>query len=147
MVQISNVHFFEYLHKVRMGDSMQDSFEHFREFVKDKPYLQKKVKNKETTWQELYEHYDLYGEEDTIFSEPKVEEPEKKNESKEKEQKDEDSIASLFGLLSGLDVDKLSDGLNGMKKVLNILSEVTKGDEDVNFSKRKQSRPYQKEDD
>ncbi len=128
---------------------MSSNFENFREFIKDKEYLQKKVKQGKTSWQELYEHYDLFGEDDEIFKdetkEEKVEDEEKKEESSEK--KDESSMAGLFTLLSGLDVDKISDGLNGMKKVLNILSEVTKQDDNVTFSKRKQNRPYQKEDD
>lgn len=129
---------------------MSSNFENFREFIKDKDYLQKKVKQGKTTWQELYEHYDLFGEDDEIFKDEEKEtkdseEKEKKEDTNEK--KEESSMASLFTLLSGLDVDKISDGLNGMKKVLNILSEVTKQDDTVAFSKRKQNRPYQKEDD
>ncbi len=127
-----------------MGDSMHDHFEQFREFVKDKPFLQQKVKNHETTWQELYEHFDLYGENDALFKMPQKEE---KKETQKEEKKDEDSLSSIFSLLSGLDVDKLSDGLNGMKKVLNILSEVTKSDDGVKFSKKNKTRPYQKEED
>ena len=135
-----------------MGDYMQSNFDNFREFIKDKEYLQKKVKQGKTSWQELYEHYDLFGEDDEIFKndEEKQENNEERSNEKDSsntEKKDDASMASLFTLLSGLDVDKISDGLNGMKKVLNILSEVTKQDENVTFSRRKQSRPYQKEDD
>ena len=131
-----------------MGDIMQSNLENFKEFIKDKEHLQRKVHEGKTTWQELYEHYDLFGEEDEIFKEEEKNETEIKNEDKNNEEKkDDSSVASLFTLLSGLDVDKISDGLNGMKKILNILSEVTKQDDNVTFSKRKQSRPYQKEDD
>ena len=39
----------------------------FKKFVSNNPHLKKKINQKETTWQELYEHYDLYGEDDEIF--------------------------------------------------------------------------------
>lgn len=128
---------------------MQSNLENFRDFIKDKEYLQKKVKSGETTWQELYEHYDLFGENDEIFNAPQDETKTDENETKKntEDKKDDSTMTSLFTLLSGLDVDKISDGLNGMKKVLNILSEVTKQEDTSSFSKRKQSRPYQKEDD
>mgnify|MGYP003283129732 CR=1 FL=1 len=121
-----------------------NTFEEFKEFIKNKPYLKEKVKNNETTWQELYERYDLYGKDDEIF---KDEEPIKKEETKEKDEKD-DSLSSFINMISGLDVDKISDGLNGMKKILNILSEITVNDETSSFSSaRRNQRPYKIDDD
>ena len=120
------------------------SFDEFKTFIKDKPYLKEKVKNKKTTWQELYEHYDLYGEKDEIFSEENL------NDTVEQEQtnneKKDDTFSSFFNMLSGIDVDKISEGLNGMKKILNILSEVTVGD-DVSVNSRRGSKPYKRDDD
>ena len=114
-----------------------NTFEEFKEFIKNKPYLKEKVKNNETTWQELYERYDLYGKDDEIF----------KEETKEKDEKD-DSLSSFINMISGLDVDKISDGLNGMKKILNILSEITVNDETSSFSSaRRNQRPYKRDDD
>ena len=124
------------------------SFEEFKKFIKDKPYLKDKVKKGKTTWQDLFERYDLYGEDDEIF---KKEEPEIKNEENkqdeelEKENKD-DMFSSFFNMLSGIDVDKISEGLNGMKKILNILQEVTATDEVGSFTRRSQ-KPYKRDDD
>lgn len=122
------------------------TFEEFKEFIKDKPYLKDKVKNNKTTWQELYERYDLYGKGDEIF---KNEEPvkEETNKKDDKEEKD-DSLSSFINMISGLDVDKISDGLNGMKKILNILSEITVNDDVSSFtSARRNQRPYKRDDD
>ena len=124
---------------------MNNTFESFKEFVKEKPFLKEKVKNKETTWQELFERYDLYGEDDEIFKE-KDEENKKENKEEENVEKEE-GITSLLGLLSGLDMDKISESLNSMKKVLSILSEVTRKDDDSSFTSRKKTAPYVKEDD
>ena len=103
------------------------TFEEFKEFIKDKQFLKEKVKNKETTWQELFERFDLYGKDDEIFLDKQEEKTEEKKEEKD------DSMSSFLNLISGIDVDKISDGLNGMKKILNILSEITTGDEKVNL--------------
>lgn len=127
------------------------TFDEFKLFIKNKPFLKDKVKNGETTWQELYERYDLYGPSDEIFAEEKkqddTEEKEEVKEETKNEGKSDDSMGSFFNMLSGIDVDKISDGLNGMKKILNILSEVTAGDEISGFSTRRNQKPYKRDDD
>ena len=79
----------------------------------------------------------------------KNEEPvkEETNKKDDKEEKD-DSLSSFINMISGLDVDKISDGLNGMKKILNILSEITVNDDVSSFtSARRNQRPYKRDDD
>lgn len=121
-----------------------NKFEEFKIFAHEKPYLKDKVKNGETTWQELYEHYDIYGPDDDIFKEEIVEEVIEKEET---EKSNKEGLASLFGVLQNIDPDKISEGLNGMKKILNVLAEVTAVDESPTLSKRKMSRPYARDDD
>lgn len=129
------------------------TFNEFKDFIKNKPFLKEKVKNNETSWQELFERYDLYGPEDEIFINKKEEtiNQEKENDDnpqeKEKESKTDDSLSSFFNMISGIDVDKISDGLNGMKKILNILSEITTGEETTTFSARRNQKPYKRDDD
>ena len=124
------------------------SFDDFKKFIFDKPFLKEKVKKGETTWQELFERYDLYGEEDEIFKQVEVKEEDVKEENKADEQdNNEDGLSSFFNMISGIDVDKISDGLNGMKKILNILSEVTMTEDVTSFSKRRSQKPYKGDDD
>lgn len=133
------------------------TFDEFKTFVRDKTFLKEKVKKGETSWQELFERYDLYGPDDELFQQKKQEsaaEPEQKEASAEEHEdakaedaKADDSVSSFFNMLSGIDVDKISDGLNGMKKILNILSEVTTGDEIPTFSARRSQKPYKRDDD
>ena len=122
-----------------------DKFEEFKEFCKDKEYLKQTVRDGKHTWQELYEIYDIYGPEDELFSDKKEETEESSQSENEGEKKE--GLGSILNALNGFDPDKISDGLNGMKKILNILSEVTKPDEAPKLSKRKVSRPYQRNDD
>ena len=44
------------------------SKESFKEFIKNKPYLAKAVFDGKTSFQKLYETYDLYGEESDVFN-------------------------------------------------------------------------------
>ena len=125
------------------------SFDEFKKFISDKPYLKEKVKLNKTTWQELYERFDLYGPSDDIFKEDiETEKEDIKEETKEESKENtDDSFSSFFNLISGIDVDKISDGLNGMKKILNILSEVTATEDVTSFSKRRGQKPYKRDDD
>ena len=123
------------------------TFEEFKSFIQDKPYLKDKVKNNKTTWQELFERYDLYGEKDEIFQNEIKEEIEEKEGTEEKNSKSEESFSSFFNMLSGIDVDKISDGLNGMKKILSILSEITTTEDIGNVSSRRNQKPYKRDDD
>lgn len=122
-----------------------NKLEEFREFAKTKPMLKDLVEQGKYTWQDLFERYDIYGPEDELFSDKKEETEESSKSESEGEKKE--GLGSILNVLNGFDPDKISDGLNGMKKILNILSEVTKPDEAPKLSKRKVSRPYQRNDD
>ena len=45
-----------------------DKKSEFKEFVKKYPSFASYVQNKNTTWQELYELWDMYGDDDKVFS-------------------------------------------------------------------------------
>ena len=110
-----------------------DKMEEFKKFAASKPFLKKKVENKETTWQELYERYDIYGENDDIF----------KENDKDNKRKNGDSFSTFMDMINSIDIDKITEGLNGMKKVLSILSEVTNKEE--NTSRKKMNQPYERD--
>lgn len=117
-----------------------DKLEKFKEFIKDKEFLIDKVNNKETTWQNLYEIYDLYGESASIFNKPS----EDFNQGKQ-ENNSESKVNSLLKAFEGVDVNKINENLEGVRKVLAVLSEFTKKD-DVK-PKRTYDRPNNRYDD
>lgn len=122
-----------------------DKLEEFREFAKTKPHLKELIENGDYTWQDLFERYDIYGPDDEVFQEPKEETEEETSEEPKEEKKE--GLGSILDAISGFDADKISEGLNGMKKILSILSEVTKPDDLPKVPKRNRSRPYQRNDD
>lgn len=110
-----------------------DKMEKFKKFASTKPHLKKKVDNKEITWQELYEKYDIYGEDDPIFQEGET----SKNKSRQ-----EGNFSSFIDMINSIDIDKISEGLNGMKKILSIISEITQKDETT--SKKRENQPFER---
>ena len=110
-----------------------DKLDKFKEFIKDKEFLIDKVLNKETTWQSLYEIYDLYGEGASIF----------KQESEEKEEtreiNNDNKVNNLLKAFEGVDVNKINENLEGVRKILAVLGEFSKKD-DVK-PKRTYSKP------
>lgn len=129
-----------------------NKFDEFKSFCKDKPYLIDKVEKGKTTWQELFEIYDIYGEDaeqlkEEVVSEKEEESSEERNEPVEEEKVKKEGLSGILEMLSGFDPDKLSDSLNSVKKIISVLSEVTKPEENEYVTKRKMKRPYQRSDD
>lgn len=97
-----------------------DKLSEFKAFVKDKPFLQEKVNKKETTWQNLYETYDLFGENADIF---------KQNSGETRNLTSGGNTTNLLKMLEGVNLDKISENLEGVKKILGVLGEFTKKEE------------------
>ena len=93
-----------------------DKLDEFKEFIKDKPFLKEKVDNKETTWQSLYETYDLFGKDADVFNVGKTDNNDVRNNGNN----------SLLKMLEGVNLDKINENLEGMKKILGVLGEFTK---------------------
>lgn len=122
-----------------------DKLNQFKDFIKTHRHVYKLIESKKYTWQQLYEHYDIFGEDDELFKE--IELNNKSTETKENEGTKSKQSSNIINTLAGMDVNKISDGLNGMKKILNILSEVAKPEEQPVLTRRKISKPYQSSDD
>ena len=103
-----------------------DKLEEFKEFIKDKTFLREKVNNGETPWQSLYETYDLFGKDADVFKE--IKEESRNSNSK-------NSANNLLKMLEGVNLDKINENLEGMKKILGVLGEFTKK-EDVKSTRR-----------
>ena len=118
---------------------VMNKLDEFKIFIKDKPFLQEKVKNKEATWQSLYETYDLFGADADVFKDKKSEEQEVRNSSA-------NTNNSILKMLEGVNLDKISENLEGMKKILGVLGEFTKKD-DIRTSRRSTNRTPRRFDD
>ena len=108
--------------------------EEFQKFIANNPSLKTLVDNKDYTWQELYDRYLQNGEKDPVFL--------KHMKESKNEEETSNTITSFFDALKGVDIDKVAEGLNSMKKILNVISEVTSVE-----PSRKKNTSFIKDDD
>lgn len=93
-----------------------DKLDEFKNFIKDKPFLKEKVNKGETTWQALYETYDLFGENADEFKDISVSESANTRNGGN----------NILKMLEDVNLDKINENLEGMKKILGVLGEFTK---------------------
>lgn len=101
--------------------------EQFKNFVKNNPKLIEFVNNKEKTWQEFYEMYDLYGENFKGW-----------NDYLKKEEKPTLNTATpilglgeVFNWIKGLDLNNVQNGVNSLQRVVGVLQDFSKKDKDT----------------
>ena len=90
----------------------------FKEFVKKNINLISYVESGKTTWQHLYELYDLYGENSNIWEKYKIENTASSIETSNQGLKD------LFGLVKGIDLETIRKGINSIDKVIDAFKEL-----------------------
>ena len=93
------------------------SKESFKEFIKKRPELAQAVFNNKTTFQKLYETYDMYGEDSNVYDELLT----TKNEVKEASSTSFKEITNLF---KNIDLDTVQRSVNGLQKAVSLISEI-----------------------
>ncbi len=92
-----------------------DKKESFKVFAKNHPELVTSVKNNESSWQKLYEIYDIYGEDskawDTYFN---------RNNSSSNNIK-----TGITDIVKNIDMDSIQKHINTAQKALSLVSELT----------------------
>ncbi|HET7658335.1 MAG TPA: YlbD family protein [Bacillales bacterium] len=87
----------------------------FKKFAQDHPKLVDEVRNKERTWQQIYEEWVIFGEDHEIWDPYKKEE---KSGGSRTAGKAPESIAGLFQLLKKIDYDDLQNYISQFGGVL-----------------------------
>ena len=86
----------------------------FKEFVKKNPNLINYVEKGETTWQKLYEIYDLYGEDNSVWDKYQI----KKEDKTKTEVNQNGGFKDLLNLVKGVDLTAVQKGLNSLDKAI-----------------------------
>ena len=89
---------------------MDDKKEKFKEFIRNNKDLSKLVIEGKSTYQKLYETYDIYGEDKTIWNNIL-----NNNES---------FARKAIDYLKKIDTDKLEENFNNIEKALGFLEEI-----------------------
>ena len=87
----------------------------FKEFVSKNPYLINQVTSGKTSWQKLYEIFDLYGESSTVWDNYK----EIKTNSRTTTNSNLNSgFKDLLNMVKGVDLESVQKGLNSLDKAI-----------------------------
>lgn len=93
--------------------------DNFKSFVRRNPNLITYVREKNTSWQELYELYDLYGEDPTIWNKY-LNKEEKKIEEQTTSTSNTNPLNNILTMAKNIDADKLQDGLTSIQKAVDL---------------------------
>lgn len=122
------------------------SKEDFKSFVRNNPSLARRVNNNETSWQRLYEMYNLYGEDSNVWNDYLTD---NSNRSIPKVTKtNELAFRELINMIKNVDLEKVRHGIEGVQKTISLVQDLGFGSNNTNNNDGYQSRPmYQHFDD
>lgn len=93
----------------------------FKQFVRLHPELGNSVMDNTTSWQKLYELYEMYGEEsnvwDKFFTRNLVATPETH----------ESSFSDLLSMIKNVDLESVQKGVNSLQKTIGLLQDIGLG--------------------
>lgn len=90
------------------------SKEEFKTFARSHPELVKTVQEGKTSWQKLYELYDIYGENNTIWDDY-ISKPIEETTN---------TIKTLFNTFKNLDMDSVQKGITNIQKTISLLQDI-----------------------
>lgn len=91
----------------------------FKAFASLHPELVKYVKNKEMTWQSFYEIYDIYGDNETAWSDYL------KKSDNSTTTNNNPTLKSFTDKLKNIDMNSIQEHINTAQKALGIVQELT----------------------
>ena len=115
------------------------SKESFKEFIKKRPELAQAVFNNKTTFQKLYEAYDMYGEDSNVFDELLT-------QKKEVKESPSTSFKEITNLFRNIDLDTVQKSVNGLQKAVSLISEIVPKNNDEyipNYEERPINKYYE----
>ena len=100
---------------------MEKSIDKFKEFVRNNSYLINYTKTGNKTWQDLYEIYDLYGEDQDAWNNYLKEDninTTNNNTSKT------NYIEEMVRMAKNIDMDKVQEGITSLQKTLGLFGDL-----------------------
>jgi len=89
-----------------------DRKEEFKAFVRNYPSFATYVQNKNTSWQELYELWDMYGDDDNVFSRYKS--------------VSNNDLSGVINGIKNINMDNVKRNLNSIEKGIKLLQDFVK---------------------
>ena len=105
------------------------SKETFKNFVRNYPELSNSVMDNKTSWQKLYELFELYGENSNVWDRY-ITSSIKTVDSRES------SFTELINMIKKIDLDSVQKGVNNLQKTIGLL-------QDIGIGASKKDIPYE----
>lgn len=108
---------------------MDNKMDSFKEFVKGNPFLIGYIRRGEKSWQDLYEMYDLYGEDEDAWAKflEHEEEEEKSSNSERSSKSGGGYLDEIVNAVRKVDVDKVQEGITSLQKTLGLFGDLFAG--------------------
>ena len=103
-----------------------NKIDEFKEFVKNNPSLIKYVKNKDKSWQQFYEIYDMYGDSKEVWKEY-LEEEKAVNSLK---------VSDILNWIKNVDIDKMQESISSIQRVLGVLEDLGNNNDKADYKPR-----------
>lgn len=91
------------------------SKENFKDFARLHPELANQVVNNKVTWQKLYELYDIYGENSSVWN-PYFQ--------ASKDITKDTTINDIVTTIKGVDLETVQNGIHSMQKAIALLQDI-----------------------
>ena len=89
-----------------------DKKDEFKEFVKNKPELISYVKSGKGSWQDLFEVYDLYGNDTSVWEKYIIDDR-------------QNSLEELSNIVKNINIKKKQKHISNAQKVIGVIEELT----------------------
>ena len=86
--------------------------EEFKNFVRRNPEFVNYVRNNKITWQQLYEIYEIYGEDNNII------------ENYNSNNIDLNSFKDVFKVIKNIDLDSIQNSIGSLQKTIGLIQDI-----------------------
>ena len=90
------------------------SIERFKEFARLHPELVKSVESNKTTWQKLYEMYDIYGENSSVWE----------NYMTSSKPVKDATLGDIVTTIKNVDLDSVQKGIQNLQKTIALIEDL-----------------------
>ena len=102
---------------------MDKSIDSFKEFVRNNNFLIGYIKRSNKSWQDLYELYDLYGEDEKAWNEF-LKEDYNDTSNRTDNTKGNNYIEEVVKMAKNIDMDKVQEGITSLQKTLGLFGDL-----------------------
>lgn len=120
-----------------VGDFFMNKKEEFKAFARMHPELLNYVRNKEMTWQQFYEIYDIYGSDEAAWSTYF-------HKTGTQAKSNVEPLGAITEKLKNIDMNSIQEHIKTAQKALSLVSELTGKSTPLTASAFKVPRPIDK---